>query len=189
LRSEFPKNRKKVQNCISGEIGLNKQYLSGFTAILIALLVIAPNIVGATPNIDCAASGVYKNITACQANSIIESKDVFLLDVRTPSEYNYSHIEGAKLIPLKNVPVHDPVNLSYDKLLLNRMKELPEGKSEKIVVYCYSGKRGGIASQMIADAGYKKVYNLQGGLTAWVSDGYPVVMNSANWSANYPHYV
>jgi rhodanese-related sulfurtransferase len=168
---------------------LNKQYLSGFTAILIALLVIAPSIVGAAPEINCAASGVYKNITACQAKNILESKDVFLLDVRTPSEYNYSHIEGAKLIPLKNVPIHDPVNLSDDRLLPNRIKELPKDKSTKIVVYCYTGKRGSIAGQMIADAGYKKVYNLQGGLPAWVSEGYPVVMDSAKWSANYPHYV
>ncbi len=178
-----------MQNCISGGIGLNKQYLSGFIAILIALLLIAPSIVGAAPEINCAASGVYKNITACQAKSILESKNVFLLDVRTSSEYNYSHIEGAKLIPLKNVPVHDPVNLSDDKLLPNRMKELPQDKSTKIIVYCYTGKRGSIASQMIADAGYKKVHNLQGGLTAWVSEGYPVVMNSAKWLANYPHYV
>jgi rhodanese-related sulfurtransferase len=152
-------------------------------------LVIAPSVVGAASNIDCAASGVYKNITACQAKSILESKDVFLLDVRTSAEYNYSHIEGAKLIPLKNVPIHDPVNLSDDRLLPNRMKELPKDKSTKIVVYCYTGKRGSIASQMISDAGYKKVYNLQGGLPAWVSEGYPVVMDSAKWSANYPHYV
>ncbi len=167
---------------------MNKQYLSGFAAIFIALLVIAP-IAGAAPKIDCAVSGVYKNITTCQAKSILESKDVFLLDVRTPAEYNYSHVEGAKLIPLKNIPAHDPVNLSLDKLLPNRMKELPEDKSTKIVVYCYTGKRGGIASQMIADAGYKRVYNVQGGLTAWVNAGYPVVINSEQWAANYPHYI
>ncbi len=186
---KFPKNLKKIQKCISGGIGLNKQYLSGFAAILIALLVIAPSIAGAAPKINCAASDVYENITACQAKSILESKDVFLLDVRTPAEYNYSHIEGAKLIPLKNVPAHDPVNLSDDRLLPNRMKELPENKSTKIVVYCYTGKRGGIASQMIADAGYERVYNIQGGLTAWINAGYPVVINSEKWSANYPHYV
>jgi rhodanese-related sulfurtransferase len=39
------------------------------------------------------------------------------LDVRTPAEYNYTHIEGAKLIPFKNVPSHDPVNLPDEDLL------------------------------------------------------------------------
>jgi len=173
---------------------LNKQYLSGFAAILIALLIIAPGIAGAAPKIGCTASG-YENVTACQAKNILEEEDVFLLDVRTPAEYSYSHIEGATLIPLKNVPAHDPVNLPDDQLLPNRMKELPKDKNTKIVVYCYTGKRGGIASQMIADAGYKRVYNIQGniqgqgGLIEWVNAGYPVVIDSAKWSANYPHYV
>jgi rhodanese-related sulfurtransferase len=168
---------------------LNKQYLSVFAAILIALLIIVPGIAGAAPKIGCTVPAVYENVTACQAKSILESKDVFLLDVRTPAEYNYSHIEGAILIPLKNVPAHDPVNLPDDQLLPNRMKELPENKNTKIVVYCYTGKRGGIASQMIADAGYKRVYNIQGGLTAWVNAGYPVVIDPAKWAANYPHYL
>ena len=168
---------------------MNKQYLSGFAAILIALLIIAPGIAGAAPKIGCTVTGGYENVTACQAKSILEDKDVFLLDVRTPAEYSYSHIEGATLIPLKNVPAHDPVNLPDDQLLPNRMKELPENKNTKIVVYCYTGKRGGIASQMIADAGYKKVYNIQDGLPAWVNAGYPVVIDSAKWSANYPHYL
>ena len=167
---------------------MNKQYISGFAAVLIALLIIAPSIAGAAPKTGCTVPD-YKNITACQAKDILENKNVFLLDVRTPAEYSYSHIEGATLIPLKNVPAHDPVNLSDDQLLPNRMKELPENKNTKIVVYCYTGKRGGIASQMIADAGYKRVYNIQDGLTAWVNSGYPVVIDSEKWSANYPHYL
>ena len=166
---------------------MNKQYLSGFAAILIALLIIAPGIAGAAPRITCNVPGLYQNVTASNASIILEKKDVFLLDVRTPNEYNYSHIAGAKLIPLRNVPAHDPVNLSDDKLLANRMKELPKNKYTKIVVYCYTGKRGGEASQMIAKAGYKRVYNIQGGLTAWVNAGYPVVIDPAKWGANYPH--
>ena len=165
---------------------MNKQYLSGFAAILIAL-IIAPGIAGAEPKIGSSSQCAYENVTACQAKSILEDEDVFLLDVRTPAEFNYSHIEGATLIPLKNVPAHDPVNLSDDKLLPNRMKELPKDKDTKIVVYCYTGKRGGIASQMIADAGYKRVYNIQGGLTAWVNAGYPIVIDPVRWLANYPH--
>lgn len=167
---------------------MNQKYLLGFAAILIALVIIAPNIVGAAPKTGSAVSG-YENITACQAKEILEGKNVFLLDVRTPAEYNYSHIKDATLIPLKNVPAHDPVNLPDDQLLPNRMNELPKDKNTKIIVYCYTGKRGSIASQMISDAGYKKVYNIQGGITEWVNSGYPVVIDFTKWSANYPHYV
>jgi rhodanese-related sulfurtransferase len=166
---------------------LNKQYLSVFAAILIAILIIAPSIAGANSQTQHTAYGVYHNVSASVAREILEKKDAFLLDVRTPAEYNYSHIEGAKLIPLKNVPAHDPVNLSDNKLLPKRMNELPKNKQAKIVVYCYSGKRGATASQMIAKAGYKRVYNIQDGLEAWVNSGYPVVINSRKWAANYPH--
>jgi rhodanese-related sulfurtransferase len=165
---------------------LNKQYLSGLAAILIALLIIAPGIAGAAPKI-CPARGVYQNVTASNATIILEKNDVFILDVRTPNEYNYSHIKGAKLIPLRNVTAHDPVNVSEDQLLKNRMNELPKNKYKIIVVYCYSGKRGGEASDMIAKAGYKRVYNVIGGLPALVKEEYPVVMDSAKWGANYPH--
>lgn len=161
--------------------------MSGFAAIFIVILIIVPSIAGAEPKSSSSSQCTYENVTACQAKNIFEEEDVFLLDVRTPAEFNYSHIEGATLIPLKNVPAHDPVNLSDDKLLPNRMKELPKDKNTKIVVYCYTGKRAGIASQMIADAGYKRVYNIQGGLTAWVNAGYPIVIDPVRWLANYPH--
>jgi rhodanese-related sulfurtransferase len=167
---------------------LNKQCLPFLATILIALLIIAPGIAGAAPKY-CPVSVGYQNVTASNASIILEKGYVFVLDVRTPNEYSYSHIAGAKLIPLKNVPAHDPISLPDSQLLPNRMKELPKNKYTKILVYCYTGKRGGIASQMIADAGYKRVYNIQDGITTWVNAGYPVVMDPVKWGTGYPHYV
>ena len=164
---------------------MNKQYLSGF-AILIALLIIAPGIAGAVPEINCTVSAGYQNVTPCVANEILEQKCVFILDVRTPAEYKYGHIEGAKLIPLKNVPAYDPVNVSDSQLLPNRMGELPENKNTKILVCCKTGKRGAAASQLIADAGYKRVYNIQNGIDSWVNAGYPLVFDPKEWTASYP---
>src|SRR5208337_5023401 len=88
-----------------------------------------------------------------------------------------THIEGAKLIPLKNVPSHDPINLSNEELLtwhIKHNKDLPKNKCTKILVYCRSRKRGAIASQMLIGSGYKRVCNMQGGLTEWVNIGYLV---------------
>jgi rhodanese-related sulfurtransferase len=50
-------------------------------------------------------------------NAFVPGYEIFILDVCTPAEYNYTHIEGVKLVPLKNVPLHDLVNLSNDDLL------------------------------------------------------------------------
>lgn len=168
---------------------MNKQCLACFAAILVLLVVIVPGIAGADYRTSCIISPGYQNVTATEAYKILEKKDAFLLDVRTPNEYSYSHIEGAKLITLRNVPAHDPVPLPDSQLLPSRMKELPKNKLTKIVVYCYTGKRGGEASQLIANAGYKRVYNIQNGLPTWVNAGYPVVMDPAKWGTSYPHYL
>lgn len=138
------------------------------------------------------SQNTYQNITVNDTKMMLQNvsvsgKNVFLLDVRTPAEYNYSHIEGAKLIPLRNAPLHDPVNLSDEQLLPNRIKELPEDKNTTIVVYCSSGRRGANASQIIADAGYKEVYNMQDGIGAWVNASYPVVVDPNTWLINYPN--
>ncbi|RPJ79318.1 MAG: rhodanese-like domain-containing protein [Alphaproteobacteria bacterium] len=175
---------------------MNKQHLSYFAAILVLFLIIASGIAGAGAKSQCTVPNVYKNVTANDTKKMLENDvlsvpgdKIFILDVRTPAEYNYGHIAGAKLIPLKNVPSHDPVNLSANKLLAKRLNELPNNKSAKILVYCKVGGRGAAASQMLVDAGYKKVYNLQGGIDAWVSAGYPTVVDSNFWTNNYPKVV
>ena len=82
---------------------------------------------------------------------------------------SYTHIEEAKLIPLRNVPSQNPVNLSDEELLawyIKNNKDLPKNKCTKILVYCFSGKRSSVASQMLVESGYKRVYNMQSGIIA-----------------------
>jgi rhodanese-related sulfurtransferase len=166
---------------------LNKQNLPYYAAILALFLLIASGIAGACVKSQYNAPNVYKNVTVGEAKKMLENEDLFLLDVRTPAEYNYGHIEGATLIPLKNVPSHDPVNLSENKLLAKRLNEMPKNKTTEILVYCKAGGRGATASQMIADAGYERVYNVKGGIDEWVNASYPVVIDPNFWANNYPN--
>jgi rhodanese-related sulfurtransferase len=174
---------------------LNKQNLSYFATILIVPLMFSQIVIAAE---DSNQTNQYKNVTANEAyklflkNEFDPSYRLFILDVRTPAEYNYTHVKGAKLMPLKNVPSHDPINLSNEELLewnIKNNKDLPKNKCTKILVYCLSGKRGAIASKMLMDSGYKRVYNMQGGITEWVNVGYPVVVDHKFWAANYPKVV
>jgi rhodanese-related sulfurtransferase len=96
------------------------------------------------------------------------------------------------LIPFKNVPSHDPVNLPDEDLLawhIKNNKDLPKKKCTKILVYCFSGKRSSVASQMLVESGYKRVYNMQSGIIEWVNAKYPVVVNPYFWTVNYPKVV
>src|SRR5438132_8122219 len=76
--------------------------------------------------------------------------DVFVLDVREPHEYQICNING-HLIPLGDLP--------------NRVNELDTSK--EIVAHCRSGVRSAKAVNFLRQAGFKKVYNLAGGILAW----------------------
>jgi len=77
-------------------------------------------------------------------------EDVFVLDVREPHEYQICNLEG-HLIPLGDLP--------------KRVHELDS--SREIVAHCRSGKRSADAVEFLQKAGFRKVWNLTGGILAW----------------------
>ena len=80
------------------------------------------------------------------------------MDVRNQSEYDAGHIRNAKLIPVWQ--------------LATRLNEL--NKTDEILVYCKSGVRSAAASLTLADNGFSHVYNMLGGIMAWINVTYPV---------------
>ena len=101
----------------------------------------------------------YSNVTVSAAKNMIGSNpSLIVLDVRLQSEYDSGHIRNAKHIPVGE--------------LEGRLDEL--GTADEILVYCRSGGRSATASQILADNGFSHVYNMLGGITAWIDVGYPV---------------
>ena len=86
--------------------------------------------------------------------AIEDSVEMFLLDVRTISEFDgpLGHIRGSVLIPLNE--------------LKDRLPELEEARKKKIIVICLSGIRSGIATQILKQNGFNAV-NMAGGMLAW----------------------
>jgi molybdopterin/thiamine biosynthesis adenylyltransferase/rhodanese-related sulfurtransferase len=84
--------------------------------------------------------------------------DVYILDVREPHEYQICHLNG-HLIPLGDLP--------------RRVNELDS--SREIVAHCRSGKRSADAVSFLRQAGFKKIWNLKGGILAWSDDVDPKV--------------
>lgn len=145
----------------------NLNYIAIFFVLLIAVLIFASQLNTRPSGPDSLAG--FEDVTVEEAKKMIE-EDVFVLDVRTPGEFNSSHIEGATLIPVTNSAGS---NLSPDQLLEARINEVP--KNRKILVYCRTGRRSAAASKILVAAGYTQVYNMQDGITAWTGAGYPVV--------------
>jgi len=84
--------------------------------------------------------------------------DVFILDVREPHEYQICNIRG-HLIPLGELP--------------RRAHELDS--SREIVAHCRSGKRSAEAVDFLRKAGFRKIWNLKGGILAWADEVDPSV--------------
>jgi rhodanese-related sulfurtransferase len=148
---------------------LNKQYLPYLAAILFAFLLVLPGIAA-------AEDSICTNLNVDEAKKMIEEDNVFVLDVRTPHEYDAAHIEGAVLIPIASLknPSGEPV-LPPEELLVNRIDELPADCDAKILVYCKTGARSTNAGKILVNAGYSNVYNMNEGIKPWIDAGYPVV--------------
>lgn len=154
---------------------MNKQnltYIAILFVLLIAVLIFASQLIDRSSGPKDTTG--FENVNVEEAREMIEKGEVFVLDVRTPAEFNSSHIEGATLIPGTN---SGGSNLSSDQLLAARINEVP--KNQKILVYCKTGHRSTSASQILVAAGDSDVYNMQGGITAWTGAGYPVVSSAS----------
>jgi molybdopterin/thiamine biosynthesis adenylyltransferase/rhodanese-related sulfurtransferase len=84
-------------------------------------------------------------------------KKFVLVDVREPNEWDIAHIEGAKLIPLGQIAA--------------RVNELDS--ADEIVLQCHHGSRSARAQAVLGKFGFKKTYNLIGGIDAWATDVEP----------------
>jgi len=78
------------------------------------------------------------------AQSAVDEKSI-LIDVRTEQEFKQGHLKNAINIP------HTEIR--------GKIKDYVKDKEEKIIVYCRTGRRSGIAKKILEDMGYKNVIN------------------------------
>ena len=96
-------------------------------------------------------------VTAEEMQELTEIEDVQLVDVRTPEEFESGFISKAQ-----NIDYNSP---SFD----NEIEKLD--KSKPVIVYCQKGGRSAKCAQKMKDAGFVKIYDLEGGLAKWKYKG------------------
>lgn len=96
--------------------------------------------------------GLPKEISANKADEFINENwdSVFLLDVRTPMEFEHDSLAGATNIHIQSIP--------------ERLSEIP--KDKKIVCFCSHGIRSMDAGLYLINKGYPDVYHIKNGLSA-----------------------
>ena len=93
------------------------------------------------------------------AQKLASAEPPLLIDVREPDEYQYCRIEAAQLKPLGDI-ARWSAELDPDA---------------EIVCQCHTGFRSGQAAQYLTAHGFKRVYNLRGGIDAWSAQVDPTV--------------
>jgi phage shock protein E len=93
-------------------------------------------------------------------SAINQKSAPWILDVRSSKEYANAHIPFANLISV------DELNQKLDRL--------PDEKNELILLYCQSGHRAHSALQILKNAGYTNLVELEGHFMAWQENGLPV---------------
>ena len=96
-----------------------------------------------------------KELDVLQLHGMLQERGVALIDVRTPAEVARGGIAGAKNIPLHLIPMAEQ----------DLIKQAP------VVFYCQTGARSAQACAFMASRGCENVYNLRGGIMAWLRDG------------------
>ncbi len=95
-----------------------------------------------------------KTITVQELKALTDQNaDFQLIDVREPYEYDEANI-GGHLIPLGEIPI--------------RFEEI--SKDKQVIMQCRSGARSANAAMFLEqNYGYSNLYNLEGGILAWIS--------------------
>jgi len=106
-----------------------------------------------------AFASSVKPLTVKDAKTLIDkTPNLYILDVRTPDEYNQARMKNSVLIP--------------DYELGKRLSEVP--KNRPVLVICAVGARSKPASELLVSKGYKEVYHLNDGLVGWYRAGMPI---------------
>lgn len=122
----------------------------------IALLLMTLSLSSCSPSDNASVT----QISPKESAGLIANDFGVIIDVRSVAEWNNKHIPGATLIPLSD--------------LKSRMGELEQYKNKQIIMQCAVGGRSSKAVEILQEAGFNNVSNMNGGLVAWEKAKLPV---------------
>jgi rhodanese-related sulfurtransferase len=98
------------------------------------------------------------------------NQGALVIDLRSKELYDAGHIVDAR-----NVPAAD---------LEAQAESLKKWRERNVIAYCDSGVNGAGAARTLTKLGFSKVFNLEGGLNAWVKDNLPLAKTAGGKSSS-----
>ncbi len=150
---------------------LEGRWLSIFVSLIVVVLALWGSSAGCGSDNDPSShllplpGQLFVDVSPAEANLLIQDNisngDFIIIDLRTPGEYDTSHIENAI-----NQNFYSPTfNTDIDTFDKNKI----------YLIYCQSGNRSGQALPIMVGLGFKTIYDLSGGISQWQRDRYPVI--------------
>jgi rhodanese-related sulfurtransferase len=103
---------------------------------------------------------ISRDLSPKEFSELSQSNPGLILDVRTSDEVRAAHLPG-----MTNIDI-------TEGSFMDRIQQLD--KEKPVYVYCAVGGRSANAAQKLKDLGFKEVYNLDGGIQAWIQNQLPV---------------
>ena len=123
-------------------------------AFLFLVLVIALSFVQSCTE---TKAGEIEQITVEQMSEALEDSSIQLLDVRTGEEFLTGHLKNSH-----NICVTDD---DFEEKAASLDRDKP------VYVYCKKGGRSARAAEILKEMGFKKIYDLEGGIVLWEESG------------------
>jgi rhodanese-related sulfurtransferase len=160
--AQKPKSHQKTPPKSAQVKKQTQKQKSSMTWLIPVAVVVVAAIIGAifllNQNAPASASKLPANMSISEASQRF-ADGAYLLDVRTVTEWNEHHIDGAVLIPLDELSA--------------RISEVPT--DQDVLIICRSGNRSVDARNILRAAGLARTTSINGGINAWIGAGLPVV--------------
>jgi rhodanese-related sulfurtransferase len=111
----------------------------------------------------------FAALSASQAVRLM-NQGALVIDLRSKDSFDAGHIVDAR-----NVPV---------ATLESQADSLKKWRDKNVITYCDTGSNGAGAARALIKLGFTKVFNLQGGLNAWVKDNLPLTKTAGGKSSS-----
>jgi len=130
-------------------------YLILTLIIILALLLLEPYLL--------KLSGI-KSVGPLGVTQLVNHQSAAIVDVCTTKEFNAAHIPDAINVPLSE--------------MASQADKIGRDKDKPVIISCRSGSRAKSAAKKLSKQGFKDLYILTGGNTAWEKENLPMKRNA-----------
>ncbi|WP_434997385.1 rhodanese-like domain-containing protein [Vibrio scophthalmi] len=139
-----------------------QEYIAFFQENMIMSVVWVGLLVALIMNIVKTSTAAYKEISVAETTQLINRENGVVIDIRAKDEFKKGHItEALHILP--------------SDIKAGNFGSLENSKSDPIIVVCKTGQTAQEIANLLAKAGFEKVYVLKSGLIAWSEANLPLV--------------